>query len=126
MAVDKRIIVDKIVEDDELRCLIVHISSRTENLAFHTKSDAVHVPVSPGITLREAKQVTENLHGRPLASRQKLARLLAGLDYKIGAEHFKLSLVFGKEGRFLANSRLGVMEVICPPHADFTNEKLRS
>ena len=47
-------------------------------------------------------------------------------NYKIDAEHFKLSLVSGEKDQFLANSRLGVMEIVCPPHADFTDEKLQS
>ena len=32
----------------------------------------------------------------------------------------------GEKDQFLANSRLGVMEIVCPPHADFTDEKLQS
>ena len=51
---------------------------------------------------------------------------MIGLNYKIDAEHFKLSLVSGEKDQFLANSRLGVMEIVCPPHADFTDEKLQS
>ena len=31
-----------------------------------------------------------------------------------------------RKDQFLANSRLGVMEIVCPPHADFTDEKLQS
>ena len=66
------------------------------------------------------------MRGKLLASRQKIARPLIDLNYKIDAEHFKLSLVSGEKDQFLANSRLGVMEIVCPPHADFTDEKLQS
>ena len=117
---------DKIVEDDELGRLIVRVNSRARSLVFRTKSDAVYVSVPPGTTLKEVKQAIENLRGKLLASRQKLARPLIDLDYKIDAEHFKLSLVSGEKDQFLANSRLGVMEIVCPPHADFTDEKLQS
>ena len=116
---------DKIVEDDELGRLIVRVNSRARSLVFRTKSDAVYVSVPPGTTLKEVKQAIENLRGKLLASRQKLARPLIDLDYKIDAEHFKLSLVSGEKDQFLANSRLGVMEIVCPPHADFTDEKLQ-
>ena len=117
---------DKIVEDDELGRLIVRVNSRARSLVFRTKSDAVYVSVPLGTTLKEVKQAIENLRGKLLASRQKLARPLIDLDYKIDAEHFKLSLVSGEKDQFLANSRLGVMEIVCPPHADFTDEKLQS
>lgn len=48
------------------------------------------------------------------------------LDYKIDAEHFKLSLILGEKEQFLANSRLGVMQIVCPPQADFTDENLQN
>ena len=74
---------DKIVEDDELGRLIVRVNSRARSLVFRTKSDAVYVSVPPGTTLKEVKQAIENLRGKLLASRQKLARPLIDLDYKI-------------------------------------------
>ena len=55
-----------------------------------------------------------------------ISQNLYSKNYKIDAEHFKLSLVSGEKDQFLANSRLGVMEIVCPPHADFTDEKLQS
>lgn len=91
---------DKIVEDDELGRLIVRVNSRARSLVFRTKSDAVYVSVPPGTTLKEVKQAIENLRGKLLASRQKLARPLIDLDYKIDAEHFKLSLVSGERISF--------------------------
>ena len=74
---------DKIVEDDELGRLIVRVNSRARSLVFRTKSDAVYVSVPPGTTLKEVKQAIENLRGKLLASRQKLARPLIDLDYKL-------------------------------------------
>lgn len=91
---------DKIIEDDELGRLIVRVNSRARSLVFRTKSDAVYVSVPPGTTLKEVKQAIENLRGKLLASRQKLARPLIDLDYKIDAEHFKLSLVSGERISF--------------------------
>lgn len=117
---------DKIIEDDELGRLVIRVNSRARSLVFRTKSDAVYVSVPPGTTLKEVKLAIENLRGKLLASRQKIARPLIDLNYKIDAEHFKLSLVSGEKDQFLANSRLGVMEIVCPPHADFTDEKLQS
>lgn len=104
---------DKIIEDDELGRLVIRVNSRARSLVFRTKSDAVYVSVPPGTTLKEVKQAIENLRGKLLASRQKIARPLIDLNYKIDAEHFKLSLVSGEKDQFLANSRLGVMEIVC-------------
>lgn len=117
---------EKIIKDDELGCLIVRVNPRAKSLVFRTKSDAVYVSVPPGTTVKEVKRAIEDLRGKLLASRQRAVRPLIDLDYKIDAEHFKLSLVSGEKESFLANSRLGVMEIICPPHADFTDGKLQS
>ena len=114
------------LEDDELGSLIVRVNPRARSLVFRTKSDAVYVSVPPGTTTKEVKRAIENLRSKLLLSRQKVARPLIDLDYKIDAEHFKLSLILGEKEQFLANSRLGVMQIVCPPQADFTDENLQN
>lgn len=76
--------------------------------------------------MKEVKQAIENLRGKLLAARQRLSRPLIDLNYKIDAEYFKLSLVSGEKDQFLANSRLGFMQIICPPDADFADENLQN
>lgn len=117
---------DKIIEDDELGCLIVRVNPRAKSLVFRTKSDAVYISVPPGTTMKEVKRAIENLRSKLMTSRQKIARPLIDLNYKIDAEHFKLSLLSGEKEQFFANSRLGCMEIICPPHADFSDDKLQN
>ena len=112
---------DTVIEDDELGSLIVRVNPRARSLVFRTKSDAVYVSVPPGTTTKEVKRAIENLRSKLLLSRQKVARPL-----KIDAEHFKLSLILGEKEQFLANSRLGVMQIVCPPQADFTDENLQN
>lgn len=115
-----------IIEDNELGRLIVRVNPRAKRLVFHTKSDAIYVSVPPGTPIKEVKRAIEELRAKLLASRQQLERPLIDLNYKIDAEYFKLSLTAGGKGQFLANSKLGCMEIICPPHADFTDENLQS
>ena len=98
---------DTVIEDDELGSLIVRVNPRARSLVFRTKSDAVYVSVPPGTTTKEVKRAID-------------------LNYKIDAEHFKLSLILGEKEQFLANSRLGVMQIVCPPQADFTDENLQN
>ena len=117
---------DTVIEDGELGSLIVRVNPRARSLVFRTKSDAVYVSVPPGTTTKEVKRAIENLRSKLLLSRQKVARPLIDLDYKIDAEHFKLSLILGEKEQFLANSRLGVMQIVCPPQADFTDENLQN
>ena len=117
---------DTVIEDEELGSLIVRVNPRARSLVFRTKSDAVYVSVPPGTTTKEVKRAIENLRCKLLLSRQKVARPLIDLDYKIDAEHFKLSLILGEKEQFLANSRLGVMQIVCPPQADFTDENLQN
>lgn len=91
---------DTVIEDDELGSLIVRVNPRARSLVFRTKSDAVYVSVPPGTTTKEVKRAIENLRSKLLLSRQKVARPLIDLDYKIDAEHFKLSLILGEKEQF--------------------------
>lgn len=91
---------DTVIEDDELGSLIVRVNPRARSLVFRTKSDAVYVSVPPGTTTKEVKRAIENLRSKLLLSRQKVARPLIDLDYKIDAEHFKLSLILGERSSF--------------------------
>lgn len=117
---------ETIVEDDEIGRMIVRVNPRARSLVFRTKSDAVYVSVPPGTTTKDINRAIEDLREKLLASRKKLARPLIDLNYKIDAEFFKLSLVTGVKDQFLANSQLGVMQIVCPPHADFTDDKLQT
>lgn len=117
---------DKIIEDKELGRLVVRVNTRARRLVFRTKSDAIYVSVPPHATMQEVKNAIEKLRGKLVASRQKLERPLIDLDYRIDTEYFKLSLVSGQRDRFLAHSELGEMRIICPPTADFADEKLQA
>ena len=116
---------EAVIEDEELGRLVVRVNQRAKSLVFRTKSDAIYVSVPSGTTMKEIKQAVENLRGKLLASRRRLNRPLIDLNYKIDTEFFKLSLVSGDKEQFLANSRLGFMQIICPPTADFTDGNLQ-
>ena len=116
---------EAVIEDEELGRLVVRVNQRAKSLVFRTKSDAIYVSVPSGTTMKEIKQAVENLRGKLLVSRRRLNRPLIDLNYKIDTEFFKLSLVSGDKEQFLANSRLGFMQIICPPTADFTDENLQ-
>ena len=116
---------EAVIEDEELGRLVVRVNQRAKSLVFRTKSDAIYVSVPSGTTMKEIKQAVENLRGKLLASRRRLNRPLIDLNYKIDTEFFKLSLVSGDKEQFLANSRVGFMQIICPPTADFTDENLQ-
>lgn len=117
---------DTIINDDELGRLMVRVNPRARSLVFRTKSDGIHVSVPPGATMNDVKQAIENLREKLLASQKKLIRPLIDLDYKIEAEYFKLSLIAGGKDQFMANLKLGQMQIVCPQQADFTDEKLQS
>ena len=117
---------DKIIEDKELGRLVVRVNARARRLIFRTRDDAIYVSVPPHTTMREVESAIEKLRGKLLASRRKLERPLIDLDYRIDAGYFKLSLVSGRHDRFLAHSELGEMRIVCPPTADFTDEKLQA
>lgn len=116
---------EAVIEDEELGRLVVRVNQRAQSLVFRTKSDAIYVSVPSGTTMKEIKQAVENLRGKLLASRRRLNRPLIDLNYKIDTEFFRLSLISGDKEQFFANSRLGFMQIICPPTADFADENLQ-
>lgn len=116
---------DKIINDKELGNLIVHVNPRARRLVFRTKSDAIYISIPPHTTMREVEEAIEKLRARLLTTRQKVVRPLIDLNFRIDTEHFKLSLVSGQRDQFMAHSELGEMRIVCPPHADFTDEHLQ-
>lgn len=114
------------INDKELGRLIIRVNPRAKSFVFRTKRDAIYISVPLGATGKELKKAIEDLRGKLLVSRQKLTSTLIDLDYKIDAEYFKLTLISGEKDQFLANSRLGSMEIVCPPQVDFADERLQS
>lgn len=117
--------VETIIQDEELGRLVVRVNQHAKRLVFRGKGDAIYVSVPPGTMMKDVKSAIEKVRGKLLAFRQKNMPHLIDLDYSIDAEYFKLTLVTGESGRFLANSRLGNMEIICPPGANFADEDLQ-
>lgn len=117
---------ETVIEDEELGRLVARVNLRAKSLVFRTKSDAIYISVPNGTTLADIKRAIEDLRPKLSASRKRAMRPLIDLNYKIDAEFFKLSLISGGKGQFLANSRLGSMQIICPLDADFTDENLQN
>lgn len=118
--------VNRIIEDKELGPLFVRVNARARRLTFRTKEDGIYVTVPPRTSLAEIENAIEQLRPRLKAARQKQVRKLIDLDYRIDTEFFKLTLVSGQRERFLSRSELGEMQIICPPDADFSDEKLQA
>ena len=119
-------ITEHVLEDEELGRLLVRVNIRARRLTFRTREDAVHVTVPPGTTIGEVKNAVEQLRSRLRVARQRQSRPLIDLNYRIDTEFFKLTLVSGQRERFLSRSELGEMQIICPPDADFSDEKLQA
>jgi len=117
---------DKVIEDKELGRLIVRINSRAKRLIFRTKNNEITVTVPPQTSEKEVEAAVEQLRAKLLASKDKLSNSLINLDYKINTEYFRLSLIKDNRDQFLAHSELGEMQIICPPSADFADEKLQT
>lgn len=115
----------RILEDEELGRLVVSVNRRARRMTFRTQEDVIRVSVPPGTTDTEIRNAVNQLRSRLKACRLSQPRSLIDLDFRIDAEYFKLSLVQGERERFLAHSELGELRIICPPDADFTDEKLQ-
>jgi predicted metal-dependent hydrolase len=114
------------IEDKELGRLVVRVNPRAGRLTFRTKTDAIYVTVPPGTTNEELKNAIESLRHRLRAAQQRLpGRRRIDPDFRIDAPFFKLSLMSGQHDKFLARSEQGEMKIICPPTADFDDERLQ-
>lgn len=117
---------DTLIEDDELGAIIVQINLRARRLTFHTRTDAIYVTVPSGTTEKEVRNAVDSLRDRLHAAQQRLPEpQKIDLDFRIDAPFFKLSLVGGERDKFLAHSELGETKIICPPTADFSDERLQ-
>lgn len=116
----------RILEDEELGRLVVSVNRRARRMTFRTQEDVIRVSVPPGTTDTEIRNAVNQLRSRLRACRLSQPRSLIDLNFRIDAEYFKLSLVQGERERFLAHSELGELRIICPPDADFTDEKLQA
>lgn len=117
---------ENIIEDEELGTLVVSVHPRARRLVFRTKEDAIYITVPAGTTIAEITDAINNLRDKLKGFKEKAARSLIDLKYRIDAEYFKLSLVSGQRDKFLAHSELGEMCIVCPASADFRDEKLQA
>ncbi|MDR3117872.1 MAG: M48 family metallopeptidase [Mediterranea sp.] len=114
------------IEDKELGRLVVRVNPRARRLTFHTKADAIYVTVPSGTTDRELKSAIETLRHKLRTAQQRLPnQRRIDLDFRIDTPFFKLSLASGRQDKFLARTDLGETKIICPPAADFDDEKLQ-
>ena len=115
-----------ILEDEELGRLLVRVNIRARRLTFRTRGGCRLCDCSAGYNGCRSKNAVEQLRPRLRVAQQKQSRPLIDLNYRIDTEFFKLSLVSGERDRFLSRSELGEMQIICPPHADFSNKELQA
>ncbi|MDR0657825.1 MAG: M48 family metallopeptidase, partial [Mediterranea sp.] len=114
------------IEDKELGRLVVRVNSRAGRLIFRTRTDAIYITVPPGTTDKEIKNAIESLRHKLQTMRQRLpGQRRIDPEFHIDAPFFKLSLVSGQRDKFFARSEPGEMKIICPPTADFDDEKLQ-
>lgn len=116
-----------IIEDKELGQVIARVNPRARRLTFRTRTDAIYVTVPSGTVEKEIRKAIDSLRHKLHAARQRLVpQQRIDLDYRIDTPFFKLSLAGGRHDKFLAHSELGEMKIICPPTANFDDEKLQT
>ena len=114
------------IEDAELGVLMVRVNPRARRLTFRTKPDAIHLSVPPGTTQTEVEHAIEAVRHKLRAAQQRLPeQRKIDLNYRIDAPFFTFRLVAGRGDKFLAHSERGEMTVVCPPTANFDDERLQ-
>lgn len=112
-------------QDKELGRIVVKMNPRARNIILRARPDAVYITVPRGVTEQEVLRVVDKYRLKLSKDMKWVERKRIDLDYKIEADYFNLSLVGGEREKFLAHSELGNMTIICPPTADFDDEKLQ-
>lgn len=114
------------IEDNELGIIAWKVNTRARRLTFRTKPEGIFASIPIGTTQKELEDAIDELRPKLLKAKDKIKlKPLIDLNYRIDAEYFKLSLVSGNREHFLSHSELGEMRIICPPNADFNDEKLQ-
>lgn len=113
------------LQDKELGRIVVKVNPRARNIILRARPDAVYITVPRGVTEQEVMNVVDKYRLKLSKDLKKVERKRIDLDYRIEADYFKLTLVSGEREKFLAHSELGNMKIICPPTADFEDEKLQ-
>ena len=79
------------------------------------------VTVPLGATWSDVTKGLETLRPRLRETQARRSEKLIDLNYRIEAEHFKLTLVERDIRQFQARSELGMMQILCPRGTDFSN-----
>lgn len=117
---------NKEYSDKELGKIIIRENVRARRIVMRTRPEALYVTVPCGVQMEEVQGVIDKFRVKLVLSRKKVARKRIDLDYRIDSEFFKLSLISGRQSKFLAHSESGKTEIICPPTANFDDEELQS
>ena len=112
--------------DEQLGRLIIKVNPRARHIILRTRTEGICITVPPGVSKREILSVVEKYRVRLEGDKKKVERKRIDLSYKIDTPFFKLSLVSGTHPKFLAPSRLGVLQIVCPLSADFDDEQLQT
>lgn len=113
------------VTDAELGTVAVRVNPRARRLIFRAVEGGFVVTVPLGATWGDVAKGLETLRPRLREAQARRSEKLIDLNYRIEAEHFKLTLVERDTQRFQARSELGAMQILCPRDTDFSNPQLQ-
>lgn len=113
------------VADAELGTVAVRVNPRARRLIFRAVEGGFVATVPLGATWGDVAKGLETLRPRLREAQARRSEKLIDLNYRIEAEHFKLTLVERDTQRFQARSELGAMQILCPRGTDFSNPQLQ-
>lgn len=113
------------VTDAELGTVVVRVNPRARRLIFRAVEGGFVATVPLGATWGDVARGLETLRPRLREAQARRSEKLIDLNYRIEAEHFKLTLVERDTQRFQARSELGTMQILCPRDTDFSNPQLQ-
>ncbi len=111
--------------DGELGTIHIRINVRARHIILRAQPSGILITASPYTSSEEIRKALERFRESLKRSQKKIETQHIGLDFHIDAPFFKLSLVEGEKEQFFARHQNGEMQIICPPHTIFEDEKLQ-
>lgn len=111
--------------DNELGTIHIRTNPKARHIILRPQAAGILITIPPYTPEAEIKRALERFRDSLKKSQAKIEHKLIDLQFRIDTPLFRLSLIEGEKEAFFSRWRTGEMQIICPPHIDFNDDKLQ-
>ncbi len=115
----------RIIPDEDFGRIILRTRRGARNVTMRVKPDGLYLTVPPRSRTDAVLDILRPYRGRLIEQYRQIMPKPIDLDFRIQAECFRLSLATGPMKHFTVRCNDEKMIIYCPPHTDFTREKVQ-